>query len=66
VIFAQFSATKLAFFSKTNAMVNFSSKFSFVSSQKRQFFGENILKIITSVPACGAFSFNCRLAETRL
>jgi hypothetical protein len=26
------------------------SKFSFVLSQKRQFFGENILKIITSVP----------------
>jgi hypothetical protein len=42
--FPQFSAKKLAFF----------SKFSFVLSPKRhlfaKFFGENILKIITSVP----------------
>jgi hypothetical protein len=51
--FSQFLAKKLAFFSKTNVMIIF-SKFSFVLSQKRQFFanffGENILKIITSVP----------------
>jgi hypothetical protein len=52
--FCLFSAKKLAFFSKTNVMINFFSKFGFVLSQKRQFFakffGENILKIITSVP----------------
>jgi hypothetical protein len=52
--FCQFSATKLAFFSKTNVMIFF-SKFGFVLSQKclffAEFFSENILKIITSVPA---------------
>jgi hypothetical protein len=36
--FCQFSAKKLAFFSKTNLMINFFSKFGFVLSQKRQFF----------------------------
>jgi hypothetical protein len=36
--FCQFSAKKLAFFSKTNVMINFFSKFGFVLSQKRQFF----------------------------
>jgi hypothetical protein len=53
--FRQFSAKKFAFFSKTNVMVNFLHNLViFVSSQKRnffaEFFGENILKIITSVP----------------
>jgi hypothetical protein len=46
--FRPFSAKKLAVFSKTNVMITF-SKFRFVLSQKRQFFGENIQKIITSV-----------------
>jgi hypothetical protein len=36
--FSQFLAKKLAFFLNTNVMINFFSKFSFVSSQKRQFF----------------------------
>jgi hypothetical protein len=44
--FRQFSAKKLAFFSKTNIMINFLQT-SFVFRQKRQnfcaeFFGENI------------------------
>jgi hypothetical protein len=39
--FCQFSAKKLAFFSNTNVMINFFSKFSFVLSQKRQFFRKN-------------------------
>jgi hypothetical protein len=44
----------MAFFSKTNVMIIYFSKFSFILSQKRHFFanffGKNILKIITSVP----------------
>jgi hypothetical protein len=44
----------MAFFSKTNVMIKFLSKFSFVLIQKRQFFadffGKNFLKIITSIP----------------
>jgi hypothetical protein len=36
--FSQFSAKKLAFFLNTNVMINFFQKFSFVLSQKRQFF----------------------------
>jgi uncharacterized membrane protein YkgB len=44
----QFSAKKLALFSKTNTMINFFSNFSFVLIQKRQFFakffGEKYLK----------------------
>jgi hypothetical protein len=35
--FCQFSAKKMAFFLNTNVMIIF-SKFSFVSSKKRQFF----------------------------
>jgi hypothetical protein len=50
--FRQFSAKKLAFFSKTNVIIKILHNLA-VSSQKRQFFpeffGENILKIITSV-----------------
>jgi hypothetical protein len=44
--FCQFSVKKLAFFSKTNVMINFFSKSGFVLSQKTPFFakflGENI------------------------
>jgi hypothetical protein len=44
--FHQFSAKKWRFFSKTNVMINFFSKFGFVLRQKRhffaEFFGENI------------------------
>jgi hypothetical protein len=36
--FRQFPAKKLAFFSKTNVMINFFKKISFVFSQKCQFF----------------------------
>jgi hypothetical protein len=36
--FRQFSAKKLAFFSKTNVMIKIFEYFSFVLSQKRQFF----------------------------
>jgi hypothetical protein len=36
--FPQFSAKKLAFFLNTNVMIKLFSKFSFVLSQKRQFF----------------------------
>jgi hypothetical protein len=52
--FFQFLAKKLAFF-KYQCYDQLFSKFSFVLSQKRQFFakffGENIFKIITSIPA---------------
>jgi hypothetical protein len=52
--FRQFSAKKLAFFSKTNVMITIFAKTSSILNQKRHFFanffGENILKIITSVP----------------
>jgi hypothetical protein len=52
-IFANFRRKNWHFFSKTNVMIKFLKKFSFVFSQKRQFlqfFGENILKIVSSVP----------------
>jgi hypothetical protein len=53
--FSQFSAKNMAFLLNTNVMINFFSEFSFVLSQKRQFFLQNVsekifLKIITSVP----------------
>jgi hypothetical protein len=55
--FCQFSAKKMSFFSKTNVMITIFAKTNRSLSKKRQiflyFFGENILKIITSVP--GAF-----------
>jgi hypothetical protein len=52
--FYPFWSKKLASFSKTNVMITIFAKTSFVLRQKRHFFanffGENILKIITSVP----------------
>jgi hypothetical protein len=36
--FSQFSAKKLAFFSKTNVMITIFAKTSFVLRQKRQYF----------------------------
>jgi hypothetical protein len=52
--FCQFSAKKMAFFSKTNVMINFFSKTSSSLSKNANIFtnvfGENIFKIITSVP----------------
>jgi hypothetical protein len=56
-----FGAKKLAFFSKTNVIIKFFHNLPFVLSQKRQFFaeffGENILKIITSIPGHPADRF---------
>jgi hypothetical protein len=52
--FCRFSAKNLAFFSKTNVMIKFLPKSSNSLSKKANIFaknfGENILKIITSVP----------------
>jgi hypothetical protein len=52
--FCQFSAKKLAFFSKTNVMIKFWQKLAEVwaktSNIFAKFFVENILNIITSVP----------------
>jgi hypothetical protein len=52
--FRQFSAKKIAFFSKTNAMMKILHNLALFLSQKLQFyrifFSENISKIITSVP----------------
>jgi hypothetical protein len=57
MLWSQFSAIfgeKIGVFLRNQCYDNFISKFSFVLSQKRQFFakfvGENIFKIITSVP----------------
>jgi hypothetical protein len=50
----QFSAKQLAFFSKTNVMIKFLQKLAVVWAKianiLAKFFGENIFKIITSVP----------------
>jgi hypothetical protein len=43
--FWQFSAKKLAFFLKTNAMIKFWKKISFVWSQKRQIFADFFAKV---------------------
>jgi hypothetical protein len=52
--FRQFSAKKLAFFSKTNVMIKISHILDLFwvknSNYFAKFFGENIFKIITSVP----------------
>jgi hypothetical protein len=51
--FSLFSAKKLAFFSKTNVMINFFQNLALFGVKNAKFFGENILKIITSVPEVG-------------
>jgi hypothetical protein len=52
--FCQFSAKKLAFFSKTNVMIKFLHNLALIRVKNGNFYakflGENILKIITSVP----------------
>jgi hypothetical protein len=53
--FRPFSAKKLAVFSKTNVMITF-SKFRFVLSQKRQFFGENKFDALRSLIRNGRVS----------
>jgi hypothetical protein len=58
-IFNQYSAHKLAFFSKTNDMFKFLQKLAVVWTKNAnifaKFFGENILKIITSDPDRASF-----------
>jgi hypothetical protein len=53
-IFANFRRKKLAFFSKTNVIITFLQKLRVVWTNNAKFvakfFGENFLKIITSVP----------------
>jgi hypothetical protein len=57
--FRQFSAKKLAFFSKTNVVINFLHYSAlFLVKNANVFancFGENLFKIITSVPGHSAF-----------
>jgi hypothetical protein len=52
--FLQLSAKKLAFFSKTNVMIKILHNVALFGVKNAnffaKFFGENILKIITSVP----------------
>jgi hypothetical protein len=52
--FRQFSAKKLAFFSKTNVVIKILHNFALFGVKNAnffaEFFGENIFKIITSVP----------------
>jgi hypothetical protein len=52
--FCQFLAKKLAFFSKINVMIKILHNLALFGVKKRQFFaiffGENILKIISSTP----------------
>jgi hypothetical protein len=52
--FRQFSAKKMAFFSKTNVMIKFLNTLALFWVKNvnffAEFFGENIFKIITSVP----------------
>jgi hypothetical protein len=53
-IFCDFSANKMAFFSKNNVMINFFQNLTVVWAKNAKFFakffGENIFKSITSVP----------------
>jgi hypothetical protein len=53
-IFANFSAKKLAFYSKTNVMIKILHNLALFWAKNAnffaKFFGENILKIITSIP----------------
>jgi hypothetical protein len=51
--FRQFSAKKMAFFSKTNVMIKILPNLALFRVKNgifAEFFGENILKIITSIP----------------
>jgi choline-glycine betaine transporter len=64
--FRQFSAKKLAFFSKTNVMIQFFAYLALFCVKNANFFaeilGENILKIITSVPEV---KISCATLHTR-
>jgi hypothetical protein len=60
--YRHFSAKKLAFFSKTNVMIIFFlnlALFRVKNANFSPFFGENILKIITSVPGHPAATYLC-------
>jgi hypothetical protein len=60
--FRQFSMKKLAFFTKTNVMINLKKLALFWVKNANvfaKFFGENILKIITSVPGNPTGPWNC-------
>jgi hypothetical protein len=50
--FRQFSAKKLAFFSKTNVTIKIFHNLALFRVKNANFFAENIFKIITSVPGC--------------
>jgi hypothetical protein len=58
--FSQFLAKKLAFFLNANVMINFFQNLALFWVKNANFFanifGENIFKIITSVPDLGKFS----------
>jgi hypothetical protein len=66
--FLRFSAKKLAFFSKTNAMIKILHNLALFWVKNAnffaEFFGENILKIITSVPGHPVTDF-CTPTSTR-
>jgi hypothetical protein len=59
--FCQFSAKKLAFFSKTNVMIKFLNNLALFWVKNAnffaEFFSENIFKIMTSVPEIAPKSF---------
>jgi hypothetical protein len=69
VDFCQFSGRKLAFFSKTNVMINFFKKLAVVGTKNAniftKFFSENIFKIITSLPGTSPTiaSYNASVAK---
>jgi hypothetical protein len=65
--FRQFSAKKLAFFTKTNVMITIFAKTSSSLSKKRQFFAkffvENIFKIVTSVAGASTYRAFCKVEK---
>jgi hypothetical protein len=68
--FCQFSAKNLTFFSKINVMITFLGKKTSCSLSKkrqyfRQIFGENNIKIMTSVPAAAVRDFVTTLIKGR-
>jgi hypothetical protein len=67
--FCQFSAKKLAFFSKTYVMIKSLHNLALFWAKNDNFFekifGENILKIITSVPVLLFGNFFCENADSR-
>jgi hypothetical protein len=64
-VFRQFRQ-KIGVFHKNQCYDRIFELFSFVLSQKRQFFAENILKIITSVPGDQSIKTKLKTHEHRL